>query len=207
MTGFLSIVFLALAFFLQRAPGTTVDLAVTTGLQQVDNPVVVLSMVAISALGFWPWSWLTVVVAVAGFALAGFRREALFLLLTPGASLLSGLAKLVVERPRPTGDDIRVMSQLLDFSYPSGHVVSYVSFYGFLYFLVYVLFKHSWRRTATLVLLGALVLLIGVSRIYLGQHWVSDVLGGYALGTAYLLALIELYRATSTRTTSRSSDR
>jgi undecaprenyl-diphosphatase len=83
---------------------------------------------------------------------------------------------------------------LLDYSYPSGHVVSYVCLYGFLFFLVYALVTRSWQRTAVLCLLGLLVGLVGISRIHLGHHWASDVLGGYALGTAYLLLLVEAYR-------------
>jgi undecaprenyl-diphosphatase len=85
----------------------------------------------------------------------------------------------------------------LDFSYPSGHVVAFVSLYGFLFFLTYVLFKRSVWRTAALGVLGSLIVLIGPSRIYLGHHWASDVLGGYAFGTAYLLILVEAYRLTT----------
>ena len=78
-------------------------------------------------------------------------------------------------------------------------MVSYVSLYGFLFFLVYVLVKRSWQRTAVLSVLALLVGLVGVSRIYLGHHWASDVVGGYALGTAYLLVLIEAYRLLAIR--------
>jgi membrane-associated phospholipid phosphatase len=99
-----------------------------------------------------------------------------------------------VERPRPAGESIRVVSALLDYSYPSGHVVGYVCLYGFLFFLTYVLLRRSWQRTVALVALALPIGLVGISRIYLGHHWASDVLGGYALGTAYLLLLVEAYR-------------
>ena len=190
----LGLVFVCLALLLQRAAGTAIDLAITGAIQRVESPVFAQLMVAISALGYWPWSWLSFGGAVGGLFLAGFRYEALFVLATHGAGLLAAFAKLLVERPRPTADVVRVMSELGDFSYPSGHVVSYVSFFGFLFFLTYVLFKRSWQRTAALVVLGLLVGLVGISRIHVGHHWASDVLGGYALGTAYLLILIELYR-------------
>jgi membrane-associated phospholipid phosphatase len=190
----LGLVFVCLALLLQRAAGTAIDLAITGAIQRVESPAFAQLMVAISALGYWPWSWLSFGAAVVGLFLAGFRYEALFVLATHGAGLLAAFAKLLVERPRPTADVVRVMSELGDFSYPSGHVVSYVSFFGFLFFLTYVLFKRSWQRTAALVVLGLLVGLVGISRIHVGHHWASDVLGGYALGTAYLLILIELYR-------------
>jgi membrane-associated phospholipid phosphatase len=191
-----ALIFLALAFLLRRAAGSQLDLAVTTSVQQLDHPALLAAMVAISVLGYSPQNVLVAVATVVGFWLARLRREALFIVATAGAGLISGLAKILVERPRPVGEDIHVLSQLLDYSYPSGHVVGYVSFYGFLFFLTYVLFTRSPVRTAALTLLGALVGLVGLSRIYVGHHWASDVLGGYALGTAYLLILIQLYRVT-----------
>lgn len=188
--------FLLPALLLQRAGGSSIDLAISSWVQRVQHPLLEWLMVGISALGFWPLSWVIQGAAVLGFWLVSFRREAVFVLATAGAGLLSGTAKVLVERPRPTTDAVRVLSDLVDYSYPSGHVVSYVAFYGFLFFLVYVLFRRSPWRTAALTVLGLLVGLVGVSRIYLGHHWVSDVAGGYALGMAYLLILILLYRLT-----------
>jgi membrane-associated phospholipid phosphatase len=194
LAAILALLFVSLALLLQRAAGTAIDVAITLGIQRIDGPAFTQAMVAISALGYWPWSWLFFGGGVASLFFAGFRREALFVLATHGAVLLVAYIKLLVERPRPTADVVRVMSELGDFSYPSGHVTSYVTFYGFLFFLTYVLFRRSWRRTAALVLLALPVGLVGISRIHLGHHWASDVLGGYALGTAYLLILIEAYR-------------
>jgi undecaprenyl-diphosphatase len=168
-------------------------------VQRVQIPAFGGLMAAVTALGFWPWDWLILGAAVAGFWLSGFHRAALFLLATPVPALLTGTLKLLVARPRPGDDAVDVAGALLDFSFPSGHVVGYVSLYGFLFFLTYVLFKRSPWRTAALWLLGLLVGLVGVSRVYLGHHWASDVLGGYALGTAYLLILIEAYRLSTVK--------
>ena len=193
--------FVVMAFLLRRAAGTAADLEITTRVQAVEAPGLTPLMVAISLPGYWPWSSLAFGVLFFAFWLAGFRREALFLFGTPGAGLLSGFAKLLVERPRPTGPDVRVLSQLFDYSYPSGHVVGYVSLFGFVFFLVYVLFKRSWWRTALLIALGLLIGLVGLSRIYVGHHWVSDIVGGYALGSAYLVLLVEVYRLTTVKPT------
>jgi membrane-associated phospholipid phosphatase len=197
LTALLALLFLSLAVALRGAPGTAADLAITAAVQRIGHPLFADLMVGISALGFWPWDWLVLGVVVASFWLAGFRRAALFLLATPIPGYLTATIKVLIARPRPTIEDVRVASQLLDFSYPSGHVVGYVSLYGFLFFLTYVLFKRSRWRTAALVVLGLPVALVGLSRIYLGHHWASDVLGGYALGAAYLLLLVEVYRLTT----------
>ena len=201
----LALGFVLLAVSLRRAAGTAVDLAITTSLQRVEHPLFAATMAAITALGYWPWDWLVLGTAVAGFFVAGFRRAALLLLATPVPGLLTGAIKTLVERPRPGGDAVRVAGELLDFSYPSGHVVSFVSLYGCLFFLTYALLKRSAWRTAALCLLGALVVLVGPSRIYLGHHWASDVVGGYAFGTAYLLLLVEAYRLATGRPAAATS--
>jgi len=133
---------------------------------------------------------------VASLLLTLNRRypEGAFVLLTEGAGAITAQIKLLVERPRPAGDSIEIVTAALDYSYPSGHVVGYVVLYGFLFFLVVVLYGPSFVRSILLGVFGSLVGLVGVSRIHLGHHWVSDVVGGYALGTAYLLLLIVLYR-------------
>ena len=193
----LALAFVLLALSLRRAAGTGIDVAITVAIQRVDHPLVAALMAAITALGYWPWDWLVLGAGMAVFWLAGFRRAALLLFATPVPGLLTGAIKSLIERPRPGGEGIRVVSELLDFSYPSGHVVSFVSLYGFLFFLTYAVFKRSAWRTVALSIFGALVVLVGPSRIYLGHHWASDVLGGYAFGTAYLLLLVEAYRLTA----------
>jgi len=74
-----------------------------------------------------------------------------------------------------------------------------VSFFGFIGLLAYSLLKPSFQRILLLIFFGALVVLIGISRVYLGQHWASDVLGAYLLGCLTLVANIQLYRWGKTR--------
>jgi undecaprenyl-diphosphatase len=88
---------------------------------------------------------------------------------------------------------VEVLRELAGFGFPSGHVVFYTGFFGFLWFLSYTLLKRSRRRTVLLWSLAALVALVGPSRIYLGAHWASDVIGGYLLGSLALLGEIWLY--------------
>ena len=190
----LGVAFVGLALMLRAAKGTSIDLTITHAVQWIDNPAFTYAMAGISAPGYAPWSWIVLGVAVAALVAGGFYREVPFLLATEAAGMLVASIKLIVERPRPAGESIRVFSAVLDYSFPSGHVVGYVCLYGFLFFLVYVLFKRSWWRTALLTVLALMVGLVGISRIHLGHHWASDVFGGYALGAAYLLLLVEAYR-------------
>jgi undecaprenyl-diphosphatase len=108
--------------------------------------------------------------------------------------LVNVIIKEYIRRPRPTIDLVDVFNILDSYSFPSGHVMFYVGFYGFLWFLAYTLLKRSWRRTVILWFLGIFIALVGMSRTYLGQHWASDVLGAYLLGSLTLLGILWFYR-------------
>ena len=152
-------------------------------------------MSLISWFGFSPQSYVLAALIVLGIYLLGFRWEAISALV---AALLppivNTIVKGIIRRPRPTVDLVHVLRILNSYSFPSGHVMYYVGFFGFLWFLAYTLLKRSWRRTLLLVFLGVLIALIGASRIYLGQHWASDVLGAYLLGSLTLVAILQFYR-------------
>jgi undecaprenyl-diphosphatase len=197
----LGLLFVGLALALRTSGGTGFDILVSHAVQRIDDPTFTTLMLAVSAPGYTPWTWVSLWSASLLLLLVGLWREALFVLATEGAGMLAASVKLLVERPRPTSEIVRVASALVDFSYPSGHVVGYVTLFGFLCFVLYVRFRRSWWRTLALAILGTLIGLVGVSRIHLGYHWASDVLGGYALGTAYLLVLIEVYRLVALRRT------
>jgi undecaprenyl-diphosphatase len=75
----------------------------------------------------------------------------------------------------------------------------YLGLFGFIWFLAFSLLKPSWKRGFLLVFFGGLVILVGVSRVYVGEHWASDVLGSYLLGALTLVAIIQFYRWGKTR--------
>lgn len=116
-----------------------------------------------------------------------------------GAGALGGVVKLIVQRPRPGATLVHVFAQLNDSSFPSGHVLLFMAFLGFLFFLIYTRVRHSAGRTLGLTLSGALIALVGVSRVYLGEHWPSDVLGAYLLGSVWLVLTIRFYDWGKTR--------
>ena len=105
-----------------------------------------------------------------------------------GAELFTTLGKIALHRPRP---DIAYYIEH-GFSFPSGHATIAVAFYGFFAYIL-VRTASSWsRKVAYGVGALSLIALIGVSRIYLGVHYVSDVLAGYAVGFLWLLIAVSI---------------
>jgi undecaprenyl-diphosphatase len=183
-----------LALLMRHAAPLAADLAIERWLQAWSSPGLTGLMVAVSWLGYAPQS-VAVALGVAG-AIAGLTRrwrDGVWLVGTQLASALTALVKALVERPRPTGELVNVYSLIDEYSFPSGHVVLYTMLFGFAFFLVYVHLPRRPWRAFLLALPVAPILLIGISRVYLGYHWPSDVLGGYALATAVLVPYCALY--------------
>jgi undecaprenyl-diphosphatase len=106
-------------------------------------------------------------------------------------SLLNILFKTVFHRARP---DILQLVHAGGYSFPSGHSMISVSFYGYLIYLCIVYFKQPWKQIIS-VALSLLVLTIGISRIYLGVHYASDVIGGFLVGFSWLVIFISLTKS------------
>ncbi len=194
-------VFGALTYLVQRGGLLRWDLPLTQRLQRVRLPGFDLAMRLVSLPGFPPFSYALVAATATALWLRRHRLEAVYCLSTFLAGAFSGLIKLGVGRPRPDQQLVRVWFPLRDHSFPSGHTVHYVTFYGFLFYLAYAHLKPSRLRTLMLVLTGSLIALVGPSRIYNGQHWASDVLAAYCLGLAHLAGTIESYRRLKWRLT------
>jgi undecaprenyl-diphosphatase len=169
------------------------DLAATQAVQGIAVPWVGPLMLAVSALGFPPLSYWIVVGVAALFWRAGYRAEAGFALAASVSAVLTEAIKQLVARPRPDAGLVTVVEGAVGHSFPSGHTLFYVTFFGFLAYLAYAQLKPGRLRTAVLWLTGLLIVLVGPSRIWMGQHWSSDVLASYALGLAYLVVLVQAY--------------
>jgi len=151
-------------------------------------------MKAISAPGFGLAAWTLVGVAFAVLYLRGWRKEGgLILLATLVSSGVNLAVKEAVARPRPPADVAGVFGDLDGFSFPSGHVMHYVVFLGALAAVSTWNMKPGARWLIHLALVMALMA-VGVSRIYLGAHWLGDVVGGYAFGAVVLAAFVGLWR-------------
>jgi undecaprenyl-diphosphatase len=172
-----------------------IDLLITQSLQTFRPAWMQILMSLVSSPGYLPQSMAVVGLVVFLLWRLGFSGEAKFALLAAlGSGLVNTLAKIVVQRPRPSADLVEVVKALDSFSFPSGHVMFYTAFFGLLFFLCFTRLKRSWGRTALLVLFGGLVALVGPSRIFLGEHWASDVLGAYLLGSLILFGVVQLYK-------------
>lgn len=101
-----------------------------------------------------------------------------------GSVTMMSLLKLYFSRPRPLTP---ILHEVRGFSFPSGHAMSAMTFFGLLMYLVYKYVDGAVSKTVLLFFLGIFILLIGVSRIYLRVHYTSDVLAGYAMGIIWLV--------------------
>ncbi len=190
------VIFLILALFVHIHPILPIDVAITQEFQEQRHPWLKSFMVAVSFLGSQVllFTFLILLTAVL-FWLIQLRLEAIMILGLSGVSAaLNQLIKFLVSRPRPTSSLVEIFQQASGQSFPSGHVMSYLAYWGLLFSLGFILLKRDrWWHHLFLIISGLFVLLVGPSRIYLGNHWASDVLGGYMFGGLLLGMTLWLY--------------
>lgn len=104
-------------------------------------------------------------------------------------TILNQIIKFIMQRPRPT--EFRIIEET-GYSFPSGHSMVSLAFYGYLIYLIYKYINNKHLKRTLIIILSVLICIIGVSRIYLGVHYTSDVLGGFLISFAYLIIYIEL---------------
>lgn len=125
------------------------------------------------------------------YMVLGHRRELLFLIAVMlGSEIISRTLKLLFHRARPI---VHRIAEATGYSFPSGHTTGAVTLYGTLVYLVWRHVPSAWGRALVLVCGVAMIVLIGVSRIYLGVHYPSDVVGGLLISGAWLAAAIWFY--------------
>ncbi|GAA3816631.1 hypothetical protein GCM10022226_41620 [Sphaerisporangium flaviroseum] len=159
----------------------------------VQQPGFVAVMKALSAIGSSAVYLVVFAVVAAWLWRRGLPRLALFVVVTTlGGWLLNVTVKEVVDRARPVVTDPVASAQGL--SFPSGHAQAAMVAYGVLLLSFWPALRGVGRRVAVVVAV-LLVIGIGFSRVALGVHFVSDVLAGYALGAAWVLAMTAAFSA------------
>lgn len=183
------------------------DLRITRALQRTRSPRRDRFWRAVAWAGFPRPTTLVVSVTTLALWITRFRLEAFFLLLATGINALNFALKRIVRRQRPTESRVRVLRLIKEPSFPSGHVMFYVSAFGFLVAAALANLRPSALRRGIVAAGGSLIALVGASRVYLGDHWPSDVAAGYLFGGLYLGGVLELYawaKARQARTVSQA---
>ena len=104
-------------------------------------------------------------------------------------TILNQLLKRILQRPRP--EEFRIINES-GYSFPSGHSMISMAFYGYLIYLIYKYIKNKYLKWSLITILGILIVSIGISRIYLGVHYTSDVLAGFLISISYLIIYISI---------------
>jgi undecaprenyl-diphosphatase len=136
---------------------------------------------------------MTVVISLL-FLFYKYYRESIYIILTPISVLIGSMVKLIVNRPRPSADLVKILITEGETSFPSGHVLFYTVFFGLLFILL--IFTPKIPKAIRYLLQGAslfLIISISFSRVYLGVHWVTDTVGGYLLGLIILISFLYFY--------------
>ncbi len=194
------VIMLAFAIFLSYAaakfPVLPLDLKTYEELKEQANPLFDRLMTWVSDLGELAIAMALIAIAMVTFAVRRNWIEAIFMLATTSSVLLAFVLKELIHRTRPFPIDQNatgIIQSINEYSYPSGHVLFFVVFFGFFAYLAWIHFAGR-TRVIVIVICGGLILLIGPSRVFLGAHWASDVLGSYIIGTIWLFLLILAYQ-------------
>lgn len=118
------------------------------------------------------------------FILKNKREPFLIILNLTSVFIFSQIVKLIIHRPRPIGD---ALVEHIGYSYPSGHSMVSLAYFGFIAYKIYKNTKNKTLKYFSLISISVLIVVIGFSRIYLGVHYLSDVLGGFFLAIPYLV--------------------
>jgi undecaprenyl-diphosphatase len=173
---------------LTDTPTPVLDERLRSAIHSLASPGLTRVMIAASRFGGPGWLAPFGGLVAIGFFIRGWKRGALLVLVTmAGAGLLDTLLKLAFARQRPSAFFNYPLP--LSHSFPSGHAFFAGSFFGGLALLLSPRVHNRLVRVAVWVIAASLILLIGVSRIYLGVHYPSDVLAGWAGATIWVTAV------------------
>ena len=171
-----------------------IDLQVTRVIQTIDSPTAAWVLRSFSWIGFTPQSTLLVTVISLLLFLSGLRWEGI--LSVVAAVSVTGvnlILKSLINRPRPSADLVEVFARIPEYSFPSGHVMFYTVYFGYLIFLSFILMRHAWLRRSSITVCALLIMGVAPSRIFMGQHWASDTVGAYLAGAIWLAVIVQIY--------------
>jgi len=188
--------FLALVAAILLAPSfVSFDVAVSAAIRDLDIPGLTPIATFFTVMGsFWPMAILTIGTATL-LVMRGRRPEAITIVVAVlGATIIGQLLKVLIERARPALEFARI-PQLGSYSFPSGHALTSLVFFGSVAFVVLIGEKRLRHSVAVVAACAFAALSIALSRVYLGVHYLGDVIGAWLLGSAWLafVVLISAY--------------
>ncbi|WP_084783801.1 phosphatase PAP2 family protein [Paenibacillus sp. FJAT-26967] len=190
---FTAVGFGVIALLVSQQKIAAFDLAIISAVQGLESPGWTRFAILLDKVG--STAFVPVITVVAGLYLYVVlkHRSELVLLIAAigGAALLNTILKKMFQRERPT---LNIIMEETGFSFPSGHSMAGFALYGILIFLLWKHIRSTAGRAILLVLAGGMILVMGISRIYLGVHYPSDVLGGFLASAFWLTVCIWTYQ-------------
>lgn len=153
-----------------RTPHLTTFMKIIT---QLSNPIIIV----------------LITIGLVIFSLHKLKNKKIAILIPTNLTIITALnqiLKIIFQRERPTGYRLIEMS---GYSFPSGHAMVSMAFYGLLIYLISKIIKQKPLKIILIALNITIIILIGISRIYLGVHYLSDIITGYSLSIIYLLII------------------
>ena len=120
-----------------------------------------------------------------------YKEEIFVFIATGGDFIITGGLKLLFNRTRPVFENIFLKNY--NYGFPSGHTTLAVCFYGAIMYLLIINIKNKTFKIISSFILSLLIFAIGFTRVYLGAHYLSDVIGGYCIGFFWLFLSIWIY--------------
>lgn len=160
-----------------QSPGMTMLMKMFTALGNPQVVIVFIALVVIYYLFIKPHRWFALRIPV----------------VAAGSYVLNRLLKYWFDRPRPV-EEGRMVEVLVDLSFPSGHAMFAFAFYGLFIHIIWKTVRNEALRIAATVSILIVIFFVGLSRVYLGVHYFSDVVAGFAAGFIWLLLCLFLLR-------------
>lgn len=183
----LIMIFLFLSLYVMKEPPQYLDIHISKEIQENQSLGLNNFMIWISWFGRTSVSGTIVVILSIILFLLKYKREAVLMICTLFSGVIGLFFKIIINRPRPSAKLVTLLEDTKYQSFPSGHVLFYTVFFGSLILMIINTNKLNNKVKIILTIICLISIFMGaVSRVYLGAHWFTDVLGGFVLGCILL---------------------
>ncbi|WP_035346912.1 phosphatase PAP2 family protein [Halalkalibacter hemicellulosilyticus] len=193
--------FVLLTYCVVQGITASFDKRIMSSIRSAEHPIVTKGMVGLSFIGnTWPVVIISLLLLLVIYKLYRKRDEViLFMVVSLGSIGLNLLLKYIFKRERPSIDPLIIET---GYSYPSGHSMAALTLYGAITFLIWRHIPTSIGRACLVVVSTVMIIAMGASRVYLGVHYPSDVVGAYLVSGTWLFVTIWVYQFRKDRQTS-----